>query len=362
MMQRIEIMLANTSYDICIGQHILEQVHLIGDVLETPRVVIITDNQVASLFLPHLICTLQAINIDVQQIIISSGEINKNWQTLNTIFDGLLAKACDRNTTLIALGGGVVGDMVGLAAAIFHRGVPLIHIPTTLLAQVDASIGGKTAINHPMGKNMIGAFYQPKRVLIDIATLKTLPMREYSAGLAEVIKCALINDLPFFNWLETHIDAVMTKDEAILIEMIARSCQNKADIVMLDEKEKGVRALLNLGHTFAHAIEAGEGFGNYLHGEAVAMGLVMAALLSQYLGYLDQAEVARIRSLLQRAHLPIQGPNLGVERYLALMATDKKVQNGRSRFILLNALGEAFIDEVSIDILKSVLQETVTCQ
>lgn len=357
-MQRVDVTLTNGSYGIYIGQHLLDQAQLMIDVLETPRVVVITDTQIAPLFLSRLSNTLTKSGIDVQPIIVSAGEANKNWQTLNTIFDDLLTMSCDRNTTLIALGGGVVGDVAGFAAATFQRGVPLIHIPTTLLAQVDASIGGKTAINHPLGKNMIGAFYQPKRVLIDIMTLKTLPVREYSAGIAEVIKCALINDMPFFTWLETHLDAVMDKDEASLIEMIARSCQNKADIVMLDEKEKGMRALLNLGHTFAHAIEAGVGYGKWLHGEAVAAGLVMAAVTSQNLGYLSQAEVARITALLAHANLPIRGPALGVEKYLTLMAKDKKVRNGCNRFVLLKALGEAFIDELSVDILKAILQKT----
>ncbi|MCX7148675.1 MAG: 3-dehydroquinate synthase, partial [Rhodocyclales bacterium] len=272
------------------------------------------------------------------------GEAHKNWESLNLIYDALLASRCDRSTTVIALGGGVIGDLAGFAAATYQRGVPFIQIPTTLLSQVDSSVGGKTGINHPRGKNMVGAFWQPKLVLADTDTLKTLPDRELSAGMAEVIKYGLIRDLPFLGWLEANMEGLLARNGELLAEAIERSCANKAKVVAADEYEtarEGGRALLNLGHTFGHAIETGVGYGEWLHGEAVAAGTVMAVELSHRLGWLSTADVDRVRALLQRAGLPLKGPDLGAARYLELMSHDKKVVAGTLRLVLLKALGEA---------------------
>ncbi|MDO9242200.1 MAG: 3-dehydroquinate synthase, partial [Rhodocyclaceae bacterium] len=266
------------------------------------------------------------------------------WESLNVIYDRLLAERCDRTTPIIALGGGVVGDLAGFAAATYQRGVPFIQVPTTLLAQVDSSVGGKTGINHPRGKNMVGAFWQPRLVLADTDTLNTLPDRELSAGLAEVIKYGLIRDLPFLEWLEAHMDQLMARDSAALSYAIERSCINKAEVVAGDELEtapQGGRALLNLGHTFGHAIETGMGYGVWLHGEAVAAGILMAVELSRRLGWLAAADVERVQRLLVRAGLPVRGPALGAARYLDLMGHDKKVIAGRLRLVLLKRLGEA---------------------
>jgi 3-dehydroquinate synthase len=252
-------------------------------------------------------------------------------------------RRAERKTTLIALGGGVIGDLAGFAAAVFQRGAPFIQIPTTLLAQVDSSVGGKTAINHPLGKNMIGAFYQPRVVIADTDTLKTLPERELSAGLAEVIKYGLIGDFTFFEWLETNMDRLVAREPAALAHAIQVSCRNKATVVAADEREEGVRALLNFGHTFGHAIESGLGYGQWLHGEAVAAGMVIAARVSHEMGLVDDQCVSRTVKLLQRAGLPVRGPRLGVNRYLELMGHDKKVEGGKIRFVLLKKIGEAFV-------------------
>jgi 3-dehydroquinate synthase len=294
--------------------------------------------------LQRLTAGLHASDIHVAATILADGEANKNWQTLNQIFDGLLAERCDRTTTLIALGGGVVGDLAGFAAATYQRGIPFIQVPTTLLAQVDSSVGGKTGINHPRGKNMVGAFWQPRLVLADTDTLQTLPDRELSAGLAEVIKYGLIRDLPFLTWLESNLDALLVRDGGALAYAIERSCANKAEVVAADERETakdGGRALLNLGHTFGHAIETGVGYGEWLHGEAVAAGMVMAAELSRRLGWLTAADLDRVVRLLDRAGLPVRGPRLGADRYLDLMGHDKKVLAGQLRLVLLRRLGEA---------------------
>jgi 3-dehydroquinate synthase len=263
---------------------------------------------------------------------------------MNALIDALLADRCERKTTLIALGGGVIGDITGFAAAIYLRGVPFIQMPTTLLAQVDSAVGGKTAINHPRGKNMIGAFYQPVAVIADTVTLGTLPEREVSAGLAEVIKYGLLRDPAFFEWLERNIDALIARDPRALAYAIQRSCENKAAVVATDEREEsGERALLNLGHTFGHAIEAGLGYGKWLHGEAVAAGTVIAARISQNMGLINASEVARITALLGRARLPVTAPDFGLERYMQLMEIDKKVEGGKIRFILLRGIGTAFL-------------------
>jgi 3-dehydroquinate synthase len=281
--------------------------------------------------------------VSTVRITLPDGEEFKTWQTLNQVFDGLLEARCERNTTLIALGGGVIGDIGGFAAATYQRGMPFIQVPTTLLALVDSSVGGKTAINHPLGKNMIGAFYQPKLVLADTSVLDTLPDRELSAGLAEVIKYGLIRDLAFLEWLEQNMPRLLERDREALAYAILRSCEHKAEVVAADEREAGDRALLNLGHTFGHAIESGLGYGEWLHGEAVAAGTVLAAELSARMGTIAASEVDRVRNAFVAARLPVRPPRLGVERYLELMGHDKKVEAGRLRLVLFKALGRAFL-------------------
>ncbi|UXY16111.1 3-dehydroquinate synthase [Chitiniphilus purpureus] len=355
-MRTVKLDLDHAPYQILIDRGLLTQVDLILPLLPQPRVAIVTNETVAPLYLDPLRSALAARGVQVQAIVLPDGEVFKTWETLNLIFDGLLAARCERKTTLIALGGGVIGDMTGFAAAVYQRGVPFIQIPTTLLAQVDSSVGGKTAINHPLGKNMIGAFYQPRLVLADLDTLDTLPAREFSAGMAEVIKYGLIDDLFFFEWLEANIDRMMARDTGTLAWAIERCCQNKARIVAGDEKEQGQRALLNLGHTFGHAIESGLGYGAWLHGEAVAAGMMLAAVASEALGYLDAAAIERIRALLTRAGLPVVAPALGVERYLELMAQDKKVDAGTIKFILMRQLGQSYIGELDYATLTRTLQ------
>jgi 3-dehydroquinate synthase len=317
---------------------------------------VVTNTTVGPLYLGALSALLQGNGVDIVPIVLPDGEEYKNAHTLGQIYDALLSHRCERSTPLIALGGGVVGDMTGFAAATYLRGVPFIQIPTTLLAQVDSSVGGKTGINHPLGKNMIGAFYQPQVVIADIATLGTLPDRELRAGIAEVIKYGLIRDLPFFEWLEQNMDKLLARDAQALQYAIARSCQNKAEVVGADERESGERALLNLGHTFGHAIETGMGYGVWLHGEAVAAGTIMAADLSQRLGWLSATDLARVRGLFERAGLPCIGPALGAEKYLQLMGLDKKVVGGRIRFVLLKAMGNAVVSgDVSEELLRATL-------
>ena len=344
-METLTVALGDRAYPIHIGRALLERVDLLLPFLRQPRVAIVTNGTVAPLYLPRLAGALRHAGTAVIEIILPDGEKFKDWRTLNSVFDTLLERRCERTTTLIALGGGVVGDMSGFAAACFQRGMPFIQIPTTLLAQVDSSVGGKTAINHPLGKNMIGAFYQPQLVLADTDTLTTLPDRELRAGLAEVIKYGLIRDLPFFEWLEIELDRLLSREPAALAEAICRSCRNKAEVVVADERESGERALLNLGHTFGHAIETGMGYGQWLHGEAIAAGTLMAAQLSAQLGWIGQQDVARVERLLQRAGLPVRGPVLEVERYLDLMQQDKKVQDGKLRLVLLKRIGEAVLTD-----------------
>jgi len=342
-MRTLNVALGERSYPIHIGPSLLERADLILPHLKTRRVAIVTNDVVGPLYLARLQQALQSQGVDVASVVLPDGEANKDWPTLNLIFDALLGGRCERSTTLIALGGGVVGDMGGFAAACYQRGMPFIQIPTTLLAQVDSSVGGKTAINHPLGKNMIGAFYQPKLVLADTGVLDTLPPRELAAGVAEVIKYGLIRDLPFLEWLEANLDALLVRDPEALAFAIERSCANKAEVVVADETEQGERALLNLGHTFGHAIETGMGYGQWLHGEAVAAGTMMAAELSRRLGWLTDAAVVRAEALFLRAGLPVHGPVLGVERYLELMSHDKKVEAGRLRLVLLRELGRALM-------------------
>lgn len=342
-MQSINVPLGDRSYTISIGRGLRLDAALLAPFVRR-RAAIVTNDVVGPLYLADLQQTLAECGVDSFPIVLPDGEQHKDWVSLNVIFDALLEHHCERSTPLIALGGGVIGDTVGFAAASYQRGAPFIQMPTTLLSQVDSSVGGKTAINHPRGKNMIGAFYQPKRVLIDTETLATLPAREFSAGMAEVIKYGLIRDPAFFEWLEGNIDSIMTRDGASVEEAIARSCQNKADVVVADETEQGERALLNLGHTFGHAIETGLGYGEWLHGEAVAAGTMMAAQLSQRLGWLSVSDVDRIARLFVRAGLPVLGPKtLGPARYLELMAHDKKVSDGKLRLILLRSIGVAEI-------------------
>ncbi len=355
-MQTLTVELGDRSYPIHIGANLLGNADLILPFLAQKRAAIVTNTTVAPLYLDALTRTLQHQGVDVLPIILPDGEKYKNAETLSRIYDALLQHRCERKTTLIALGGGVIGDLTGYAAATYLRGVPFIQIPTTLLAQVDSSVGGKTGINHPLGKNMIGAFYQPRVVLADTATLDTLPDRELSAGLAEVIKYGLIRDLSFFEWLEQNVDKLVARDHEALSYAIFRSCQNKAEVVAADEREGGVRALLNLGHTFGHAIEAGMGYGNWLHGEAVAGGTVLAVDLSRRLGWISEIELARVRDLFRRARLPDTAPALGVDAYLDMMGLDKKVEEGKIRFVLLKGIGKGVVTgEVPADDLRATL-------
>ncbi len=355
-MQTLTVALGDRSYPIHIGGGLLNQPELILPHLKTPQAAIVTNTTVGPLYLERVQNLLLQSGIKVVPIVLPDGEAYKNSESLKQIYDALLTHRMERKATLIALGGGVIGDLTGFAAATYLRGVPFIQIPTTLLAQVDSSVGGKTGINHPLGKNMIGAFYQPQLVLADTDTLNTLPDRELSAGLAEVIKYGLIRDLPFLAWLEANMDKLRARDPAALAYAIHRSCQNKAEVVAADEREAGNRALLNLGHTFGHAIETGMGYGAWLHGEAVGTGMIMAADLSRRLGWLSEADVARARALILKAGLPAVAPDLGFDKYLDLMGLDKKVEGGKIRFVLLKALGEAVL---SADVPAALLQETI---
>jgi 3-dehydroquinate synthase len=356
-MQTLTVDLGDRSYPIHIGPGLLGQAGLIVPHLAQKRVAIVTNTTVGPLYLERLTRTLTNADVAVTPIVLPDGEAYKDWQTLNLIFDALLESRAERKTTLIALGGGVIGDMTGFAAASYQRGVPFIQVPTTLLSQVDSSVGGKTGINHPLGKNMIGAFYQPKVVLADTETLKTLPPRELSAGLAEVIKYGLIRDADFFAWLEANMEKLRALDANAISHAIYRSCEIKAQVVAQDEREGGIRAILNLGHTFGHAIESGMGYGNWLHGEAVAAGMVLAADASRRKGWLSEADVERTRALIRSAGLPDTAPDLGVEKYLGYMGHDKKVEAGKIRFVLLKKIGEAVITS---DLAEADMQQTLT--
>ncbi|MHB8534706.1 MAG: 3-dehydroquinate synthase [Sulfuricaulis sp.] len=341
-MKTLQVDLGERSYPIYIGAGLLDRAECLTRHVPASRIAIVTNETVAPLYLAKL--RAHVASFQPLEVILPDGEQYKTLEVLNRIFDALLAARCDRRTTLVALGGGVIGDMAGFAAACYQRGVPFIQVPTTLLGQVDSSVGGKTGVNHPLGKNMIGAFYQPRAVIIDTDTLKTLPDRELSAGLAEVIKYGLIRDPEFFTWLESNMDKLLARDTEALSFAIHRSCRNKAEVVAADERESGVRAILNLGHTFGHAIETGLGYGSWLHGEAIAAGMVMAADLSQRLRWLPAADVTRIEKLILRARLPVRAPGtLAPARFLELMAVDKKVMDGRLRLVLLKRLGEAVV-------------------
>ena len=351
----LEVSLGERAYPIYIGQGLLMQANLLRPFVKGRRALIVTNEVVAPLYLDAVRESLGDVQSDT--LVLPDGEHTKTLQTLSLIYDKLLAERHERSTTLVALGGGVIGDITGFAAATYQRGVNFIQVPTTLLSQVDSSVGGKTGVNHPLGKNMIGAFYQPQCVVADTQVLQSLPDRELKAGLAEVIKYGLIDNLPFFEWLESNIDGLVAGDQTLLAEAVRVSCQDKARIVAADEKEGGVRALLNLGHTFGHAIENAMGYGTWLHGEAVAAGMVMAADLSARLGWITGPQARRAKTLLQRAGLPVVPPaGVSVQDYLQLMSFDKKVVGGKIRFILMRGLGHAVI-ESGID--AALLEQTL---
>jgi 3-dehydroquinate synthase len=356
MMKTLHVALADRSYPIYIGRDLLSQTTLLTQHINSHEVLVVTNETVAPLYLQPVLAVLK--DYRCESVVLPDGEQFKTLDVMNQVFDQLLTMHFSRQVTLIALGGGVIGDMTGFAAACYQRGVPFIQIPTTLLSQVDSSVGGKTAVNHALGKNMIGAFYQPQCVIADTDTLTTLDDRQLSSGLAEVIKYGLINDLEFFEWLEQNMPALRAREPDVLAEAIERSCLDKANIVASDELEHGVRALLNLGHTFGHAIETGMGYGNWLHGEAIASGMVMAADLSQRMGWLTIQDVERIKTLFLAAGLPITTPEgMTVEQFMSLMSVDKKVQDGVIRLVLLQDLGKAVIsDDYSLDMLNETLE------
>lgn len=358
---RVEIRLGERSYPILIGSGLLDQSEVFAQLPQASQAFIISNGTVAPLYGKRLTASLAAHFPRVQTLSLPDGEAFKTWQTLNLIFDTLLQQAADRKTVLFALGGGVVGDMTGFAAACYMRGVPFVQVPTTLLAQVDSSVGGKTAINHPLGKNMIGAFYQPLRVVCDLETLATLPPREFSAGLAEIIKYGPIADMAFFEWLESNMQALIERNPAALSHAIRRSCEIKARVVEQDERESGLRAILNFGHTFGHAIEAGLGYGSWLHGEAVGAGMVMAAHLSRRLGLVDDSLVNRITRLIERAGLPVNGalidPQNNAGRYLELMQVDKKALDGEIKFVLIDGPGRAILRSAPTTLVREVVYD-----
>jgi 3-dehydroquinate synthase len=362
----LTIALGERSYSIVIGTEVFDQPATYAALPSAQTALIVSNTAVAPLYAARLTQALRGKYPKIHTVVLPDGEACKTWQTLNLIFDALLSNGCDRKTVLFALGGGVVGDMTGFAAASYMRGVPFVQVPTTLLAQVDSSVGGKTAINHPMGKNMIGAFYQPALVVCDLDTLKTLPAREMSAGLAEVIKYGPIADMAFMAWLEEHMQGLRAGDAQLLAYAVRRSCEIKAHVVGVDEREQGLRAILNFGHTFGHAIEAGMGYGAWLHGEAVGCGMVMAARMSKALGLVDEAFVARLQQLIERAGLPTVAPNLPVEtgtgvaqRYLQLMRVDKKAQAGEIKFVTIDQPGQAGVrgapDAMVLDVIDQSL-------
>jgi len=357
-MASIRVALGERSYDIEVGAGLVGDSAKYRPHLAGRKAALVTSTVIAPLYLERVARALRDAGAEVIEVVLPDGEEHKTWQTLNQVFDALLSAHCDRHTTIVALGGGVVGDVAGFAAAVYQRGIPFIQVPTTLLAQVDSSVGGKTAVNHPLGKNMVGAFHQPKTVLADVQTLETLPERELRAGLAEVIKHGVIRDPVFFDWLEADLDRLLRREPDALIHAVVRSCEIKAEVVGQDERETGLRAILNFGHTFGHAIESGLGYGEWVHGEAVGAGMVMAADLSARTGMITSAEAARIRDLVGRAGLPVKGPaSLSATRYLDLMAVDKKAAAGKIRFVLLDKLGSA---TVRGDIPGSAVRDTLS--
>ncbi|MCU4481871.1 3-dehydroquinate synthase [Acinetobacter ursingii] len=356
-MQTLHVELGDRRYPIFIGSQ-LDPKTLLAPYIKGQQVMIVTNTTLEQLYLSHYVHDLESLGKKVATCVLPDGEKYKNLENLNLIFDALLEAGFNRDCTVLALGGGVIGDMAGFASACFQRGVYFIQVPTTLLSQVDSSVGGKTGINHPLGKNMIGAFKQPEVVMADMAQLRTLPARELSAGLAEVIKYALLGDLEFLAWLEQHMDGLLAGDESLLAQAVYRSCAHKARIVANDEKEQGERALLNLGHTFGHAIESYLGYGEWLHGEAVATGMVMAADLSQRMGWISAEDLQRTKNIIQRAKLPISCPKIPLDEFLSYMAHDKKVLNGQLRLVLLQQLGQAVITkEFDVEKMKQVILE-----
>lgn len=354
-MKTLNVSLGERSYPIYIGLGLLKKPELFKPWITGKSVFVVTNTTVGPLYSKTLIQTISGDAKSVHEIALPDGESYKDWATLQKIFDALLTHGADRKSMLIALGGGVIGDMVGFAAASFMRGIQFIQVPTTLLAQVDSSVGGKTGINHPLGKNMIGAFHQPVAVIADLDTLKSLPPRELSAGLAEVIKHGAIADAEFFNWIEAHRQELLNCDSGVMSHAVERSCEIKSAVVAADEKESGIRAILNFGHTFGHAIESGLGYGEWLHGEAVGCGMVMAADLSSRLGYLKTEEVSRIKKLIAAMGLPDCAPKLGNNRFFDLMRIDKKSEGGEIRYITLEKIGKAKIEAVDDAIVEQVL-------
>jgi 3-dehydroquinate synthase len=354
---RVSVDTGTSRYDIMIGRGLFADAAAWAGLPRATRAVIVSNTTVAPLYAAALSAALAPHYTQVSVLELPDGEAHKDWPALNSIFDHLLATGCDRKTVLFALGGGVVGDMAGFAAGCYMRGVPFVQVPTTLLAQVDSSVGGKTAINHALGKNMIGLFYQPQRVVCDIDTLATLPQRELVAGLAEVIKYGPIADAEFFAWIEGNLDALLARDSAALAHAIRRSCEIKAWVVGQDEREGGLRAILNFGHTFGHAIESGLGYGQWLHGEAVGCGMLMATDLSARLGLVGSAVLERVRKLLARAGLPLVAPALGAARYLELMGHDKKTEGGEIRFVLLEAIGRAVVKPAPGALVAAVIEQ-----
>ena len=354
-MKTLNVSLGERSYPIYIGSGLIKKPELFKPWVTGKSVFVVTNTTVDPLYSQTLIQTISGDAKSIHTIVLPDGESYKDWLTLQKIFDALLTHGADRKSVLIALGGGVIGDMVGFAAASFMRGIQFIQVPTTLLAQVDSSVGGKTGINHPLGKNMIGAFHQPVAVIADLDTLKSLPSRELSAGLAEVIKHGAIADAAFFAWIEGHRQELLNCDSNAMSHAVERSCEIKSAVVAADEKESGIRAILNFGHTFGHAIESGLGYGEWLHGEAVGCGMVMAADLSSRLGYLQTEEVSRIKKLIAAMGLPDCAPKLGNSRFFDLMRIDKKSEGGEIRYITLEKIGKAKIEAVDDAIVDEVL-------
>jgi 3-dehydroquinate synthase len=355
----VNVDLGERSYPIHIGADLIGRTELFAPHIAGASVTIVTNTTVEPLYGEKLRAALAPLGKDVSTVVLPDGEAYKSWETLNRIFDALLERQADRKTTLIALGGGVIGDMAGFAAACYMRGVPFIQVPTTLLSQVDSSVGGKTGINHPLGKNMIGAFYQPLAVIADTAALRTLPERELAAGMAEVIKTAAIADPAFFEWVEVNVEALNRCEPEALAHAIKRCCEIKASVVAADEREGGLRAILNFGHTFGHAIEAGLGYGEWLHGEAVGCGMTMAADLSVRLGHFDDAARKRLVALVLAARLPVRAPALGEARYIELMKGDKKSEAGKIKFILLKRIGEPLMTSAPEAALRATLAASI---
>jgi 3-dehydroquinate synthase len=354
--EKVAIELGDRSYDVLIGPGLLGRPDSYAGLAAGAGALIVTNAVVGPLYIGKLRQALAPLYRRIEHVELPDGEASKDWGTLNRIFNALLAGEFDRRTVLFALGGGVIGDMTGFAAACYMRGVPFVQVPTTLLAQVDSSVGGKTAINHPLGKNMIGAFHQPLRVIADLDALSTLPRREIGAGLAEIIKYGPIADVAFLDWIETHLSQLVALDIGALAHAVKRSCEIKAQVVGRDEREAGLRAILNFGHTFGHAIETGLGYGEWLHGEAVGCGMVMAAELSRRLGLVDAAYVARLTRIVERAGLPVRGPALGVDRYLELMRHDKKAEGGEIRFVVIDSPGHAVVRPAPDDVVREVVR------